>query len=340
MAAHARWSAAPAPPVGMSAPGLTAAICTRDRPAQLQRALASLRRLVPHAHEILVVDNAPPDDAARQVAHAHGQAVRYLLEPDSGLDIARNRALAAASCPVLAFLDDDAVAEPGWAGALAHAFQDPRLGAATGRVEALTLETPAQALFERAGGFGRGAQPIVLPRDARRRLHGVPAPLIAWAVSIGSGCSMAVRTASARALGGFDEALDRGATLPGGGDLDMLWRLLVAGHHVAYVPDALALHEHRRDLAGVSAQLAGHQRALIAWLSKAARDARGTARWPILAFLAWRLVKPGVRLARRAAGADPLPAAMLARMWSASWRGLISYRAAEAASRRKGLSSA
>ncbi|MEP7176632.1 MAG: glycosyltransferase, partial [Gemmatimonadales bacterium] len=66
----------------------------------------------PAVAEILVVDNAPPDDATQDLV-ARYPSVRYVREPIQGLDFARNRALASASGEVVAFLDDDAVAEPG-----------------------------------------------------------------------------------------------------------------------------------------------------------------------------------------------------------------------------------
>ena len=91
------------------------------------------------------------------------------------------------------------------------------------------LETEGQRLFEANGGFSRGSARVRLPDDAARPLHGRSAPLIAWAISVGCGCSYAVRRDAARALGGFDEALDLGAVLPGGGDHDLLWRALQSG---------------------------------------------------------------------------------------------------------------
>jgi GT2 family glycosyltransferase len=228
----------------------------------------------------------------------------------------------------VAFLDDDAVAAPGWAAALARVFdgeQGARVGACTARVEALLLETDAQRLFEANGGFGRGMERLRLPADARRSLHGRRAPLIAWAVSVGSGCSFALRRDVALELGGFDVALDVGARLPGGGDLDMLWRVLQADHDVVYEPEALAHHEHRRDQKAIYAQLAGHQRGLLAFLTKAAASARGRERLEVLAFLMWRLLKPGVRLAMRAAGRDPLPARALLLMWAGALTGGPTY---------------
>lgn len=312
---------------------LTAAICTRDRPSELRRAVASLLAQEPPPAEILVIDNG-----AETIREALPDGVRRLVEPVPGLDFARNRALAAAAGDVVAFLDDDAVAAPGWAAALLRPFADPRVAAVTGRVEPLALDTAAQRLFEANGGFGRGDAAVRLPRDAGRPLHGRRAPLIAWAVSIGSGCSLAVRRAALLALGGFDEALDLGATLPGGGDHDALWRLLEAGLDVVYEPAALALHEHRRELPAACAQIVGHQRALVAFLVKSL--ARGGGRSPerrlgLLAFLAWRLGKPAVRLARRAAGRDPLPAPVLLRMLAGCWQGLWAYPAARRIARQR-----
>jgi glycosyltransferase involved in cell wall biosynthesis len=46
----------------------TVAICTRDRPRDLEQCLAAVRRLDYRAFEVLVVDNAPRDQQARQLA--------------------------------------------------------------------------------------------------------------------------------------------------------------------------------------------------------------------------------------------------------------------------------
>jgi GT2 family glycosyltransferase len=305
---------------------VTAAVCTHARPAQLARALDSLLAQLPAPAEILVVDNAPPDDATRALLTARYPGVRYVAEPVQGLDFARNRALASARGDVVAFLDDDALADEGWTGALAAAFAaDPEVAVCTGRVEALGEDTEGERLFEANGGFSRGLQRIRLPADAAAPLHGRPAPLIAWAVSVGSGCSYAVRRSVALALGGFDEALDLGTALPGGGDHDLLWRALQAGHSVVYEPAALAWHEHRSMAEAVHGQVVGHQRALLAFLSKHVLEPGGARRGSLAGYLAWRLVKPGFRLVRRAVGRDPLPAPVLVRMWWNCWAGLVAY---------------
>ncbi len=238
---------------GLTEVGVTAAVCTRGRAAVLGRALASLVAQSLPA-EILVVDNAPSDEATRDLVRERFPTVRYIREPVLGLDVARNRALREAVRDVVAFVDDDAVVDQDWATTLRDVFAlNPRVAVCTGRVEPFSLASEAQQLFEANGGFARGLVPVRLPRDARRPLHGRRAPLIAWAVSIGSGCSYAVRRDVALALGGFDESLDLGDPLPGGGDHDLLWRALQAGYEVAYEPRALAWHEHRSEMPAVQA---------------------------------------------------------------------------------------
>jgi GT2 family glycosyltransferase len=322
-------------------PSVTVAVCTRDRPEQLARALASLAAQSEPPEEVLVVHNAPSEGfggpAERLVAERF-PAVRSLREAVPGLDFARNRALAAAACDVVSFLDDDAVAAPGWCAAVRRAFAAfPAAGAVTGRIGPLALDTEGQRTFEANGGlFASGTERLrVIPGEAGT-LRGRMAPLLARAVSAGSGCNLSVRRRAALDLGGFDEALDLGAALPGGGDIDLLWRLLRAGREVVYEPSALVLHEHRRELAAAFDQIVGHQLGLVAFLTKSAAAARGRERLEALAFLLWRLLKPGVRVVRRTAGRDPLPVPVLLRMGWTCWRGLGAYpRARRLAARRR-----
>lgn len=307
---------------------LTVAVCTHERPRLLERALTSLLRLSPPAAEILVIDNAPQSDATRRMLAASFGSCRYIAEPVAGLDFARNRALREAREDVVAFLDDDAVAEPDWALHLwmtLHQHPDVRL--CTGRTDALSQATDAQRLFECNGGYARGDRVVHLPYDARRRLHRLPAPLIAWAVSVGNGTNFAVHRATALAIGGFDEALELGAALHGGGDLDLFWRVLQAGHELMYQPLARAQHEHRSDMDAMARQLADHQRALVAFLVKSRRHARGRTRREVTVFLWWRLVKPVVRMVRRVVGQDPLPLPILWGMWRSALSGLTAYSA-------------
>lgn len=303
-----------------------AAICTRDRPEQLRRALHSIRlQTVPPA-AVLVVDNAPRDGQTRALLRDEFPEVRYLREPIPGLDFARNRALAESSHDVVAFMDDDAVADQGWVEAIGAAFaQDSEVGVCTGRIAPLELDSDAQRTFEANGGLFASGERRITARRPQPGQWWRDKPPIAWAISLGSGCNLAVRRRSALDLGGFDEALDLGSALPGGGDNDMVWRMLLAGYAAVYEPQARVRHEHRREAGAVRDQIVGHHRAMMTLLGKAAVQTRGAERLPVLAFLGWRLAKPAVRLLRRAAGRDPLPASVLLRSWVACWGGVGSY---------------
>ena len=65
-----------------------------------------------------------------------------------GLSHARNMGASAASGALIAFLDDDAVAVPGWTEAIRRTFEDASVGAVTGPATPLWDEEPADWLPE------------------------------------------------------------------------------------------------------------------------------------------------------------------------------------------------
>src|SRR5213078_4731473 len=100
-------------------PPITAVVCTRDRPDALSRCLSSLLAQQYPRLRVLVVDNAPVHDEATRVA-----GVDYLHAPTPGLSNARNAAVAATPGEVLAWLDDDTVADPHWLAGIACALHE------------------------------------------------------------------------------------------------------------------------------------------------------------------------------------------------------------------------
>ena len=259
---------------------LSVAVCTKDRPEMLARCLealcrtrrtegASLGELLSHEpqrYEILVVDNAPSDERTQTLVKQF-PSIRYLREPLPGLDFARNRAISEARGEFVAFVDDDVVVDEWWLEGLYGALAtNPDASGVTGLVLPFALDTRAQILFESRGGFGRGYEPIrfgqVFPGN----------PLYPCGAGIfGAGANMAFRRDLLVSLGGFDEALDTGAPLPGGGDLDIFYRLIRAGHTLVYEPRFAAFHEHRRDLASLVRQYRSWGRGFAAFLTKSYR---------------------------------------------------------------------
>ncbi|GLW68202.1 hypothetical protein Kpho02_05010 [Kitasatospora phosalacinea] len=219
--------------------------------------------------DVLLVDNAPTGPATEQlVKERYPGRVRYLCEPAPGLSRARNRGLAAARGAICAFTDDDALADPGWLAALAAAFAaDRRTGCVTGLVVPAELDTPAQQLFERYAGTERGWT----PRDWNLAAPDA-GPLDRYSTGrCGIGANMAFRTELLRALGGFDPATGTGTPSRGGEDLLAFHLVLTAGHTVAYRPDAVVWHRHRRTLQALTVQVRGLGIGFGAYLAAALR---------------------------------------------------------------------
>lgn len=259
--------APPVLPAHVTGPTITAAICTRDRPELLAECLASLRQQSDPPDEVLVIDNAPADDRSRVVATQLG--ARYAKEPCPGLDFARNRAIRLAKNEVVAFIDDDVVVDVHWLDSQRRVWgHHPDAGAVTGQILPRELDTDAQVAFERRGGF-RGGNELVRYVGAHLDRN----PIYPYAPGIfGAGANLSVRRSIALRLGGFDEALDTGPPLPGGGDLDIMHRVVRHGHALVYEPRAVVFHRHRRDERGLLRQYDSWGRSLMAWATKSYRS--------------------------------------------------------------------
>jgi O-antigen biosynthesis protein len=83
-------------------------ITTYARPDLVCRAIASVLAQTLTDFELLVVDDASPDDTAARVAAFTDTRLRYLRQPtNQGVSMARNRGIAEARGRYIAFLDDD-----------------------------------------------------------------------------------------------------------------------------------------------------------------------------------------------------------------------------------------
>jgi len=290
-----------------AAPPVTAIVCTHGRADLLERCLASLvalrERGAPGAPrlEILVVDNAPSDGRTHEVV-ARAPDVRYVCEPIAGLDFARNRGMREATGAFLAYFDDDVVVDPGWLEGFVDAWAaHPDAAAVTGPVLPLELATRAQVEFERLGGFRQAFRRTRFGRTLTGNPFYPCGPGI-----FGAGCNMTVRRDVLRALGGFDEALDTGAPLPGGGDLDIFYRLARGGHPIVSEPRCLVLHQHRREYARLRHQLWTWGLGFMAFVAKSYR-ADPSQRGKLRRLLAWWVGRGARLLARRVCGRDAPP---------------------------------
>ena len=276
---------------------MSVVICTRDRPGELARCLASLPHQTRPPDEIVVVDNASRTKDTRTVCQQAG--VRYVHEPRPGLDIARNSGAKASTGEILAYTDDDVVLHPRWLERLGAAFDAPEIWAVTGLVLPAELATPAQWHFERYWGFGRGFQRTDFGPDFLQSNNSRGCP--AWL--IGAGASMAFRRAVFDRAGFFDERLDVGAA-GCSGDSEFWHRILCAGGTCRYEPTSVAFHYHRRDWAAlrkqIRAYMRGHAAALLVQYERSGRA--GNLRRLLISFPAFYARRMAGQLLR---GKDP-----------------------------------
>ncbi|MHC5906930.1 glycosyltransferase family 2 protein [Streptomyces sp. S6] len=283
------------PPYGSPAPPphTTVVIATRERAGKLAHALDSMLAQDHPRFEIVVVDNAPVTRATRDlIREKYAERVRYVCEPVPGLAIAHNRGVAAARGEVVAFTDDDVVADPRWLTELTSPFaSDPGLGCTTGLILPARLRTPAQVLLESHGGFSKG----FVPRTYDPAEPPADQPLFPFTAGrFGSGASMAFRTRVLRDAGGFDPATGAGTLARGGDDLYGFVRVLALGHRLHYTPYAVVWHHHRETWRDLETQAYGYGAGLGAYLTAVLVNSPGLlpaflARLPKGVAYAWEL---------------------------------------------------
>jgi glycosyltransferase involved in cell wall biosynthesis len=209
---------------------------THNRPASLRRTILSVLAQLPGApgRDLIVVDNNSTAETHAVCAELT-PSVRYVAEPRQGLSFARNTGIASSGLTghddVIAFIDDDVEAAPGWLAALRAAFEaHPGVDCVGGRVlpAAPAAAMPAWLTREHWSPLAlqdHGASPQMF--DETR-----PAGLI--------GANFAFRADVFERIGGFSPRVQRvkdgvGSTE----DHELLRRLYAAGGRALYVPDAV-----------------------------------------------------------------------------------------------------
>lgn len=203
---------------------------TLDRWEQLARALRSAADQVPAPAEvILVVDHNPELFARARAAFPEVHVVENAGV--RGLSAGRNTGLAEATGEFVAFLDDDAEADPGWLEGLLFPYEDERVIATGGKVLPI-WETGRPRWMPEEFDWVVGCSYRGLPESEAE----VRNPI---------GCSMSLRRKPAADAGGFRTEVGRVGTIPAGceeTDLAIRLRRLLPGSSVVYAPRSTVRH--------------------------------------------------------------------------------------------------
>jgi len=119
---------------GAIEPRVAVVIATYNRPQHLSTCLEHLDRQTLSPTKIIVVDSSPGSDSA-EVVRTHSSAL-YIRNPLGRGHTATSRQMGVAlagDTEIVAFLDDDAFADPEWLSELVVPYRDPSTGGVGGR---------------------------------------------------------------------------------------------------------------------------------------------------------------------------------------------------------------
>lgn len=178
----------------MTLPDTSVIVVSRHRAAALVRCVTALSQQDHPRFEVIVV--ADPEGLA--AARDTGLALRLVPFDEANISAARNAGLALAGGAVVAFIDDDAMAEPTWLSRLTAPFADPAITASTGFVRGRNgFSLQWGAAWVDAGGTDT---PFDLPETG-----GTFAPQAGRVIKT-QGTNCAFRRDALLAIGGFDPA--------------------------------------------------------------------------------------------------------------------------------------
>jgi GT2 family glycosyltransferase len=238
-------------------PRVTVVVPTHNGARWLARCLDSLEQLRYPDYEVVVVDDGSTD-ATPAIATRHG--VRLLRqERNGGLSRARNAGVSAATGDIVAFIDDDATADPDWLFFLVTAMERTGAVACGGP----NLPPPDEGFVGQCVACAPGNPTHVLLTDDLAE-H-IP------------GCNMAFRVSALQRIGGFDPT-HRAA----GDDVDVCWKLQVAGERIAFSPAAVVWHKRRPTVRAFLRQQWGYG------VAEADLARRYPERFNTLGYLVWR----------------------------------------------------
>ena len=220
-------------------PFLSVIVATRNRAVLLARTLSALtvQDWPRDRYEIIVADNGSTDGTAalvRDIAGRPGAPIRYLYVAEPGKSRAVNVALQQARGDILVFTDDDVRPEPSWLACVAAAFADGQVDFVAGRTLPEWQAPPPPWLSPALSGVlaasDGGTARLPIAKGVNEHIMPI-------------GANMAVRSGVVRRIGGLRADLGKlDGTLRTGEDHEFFLRLLHAGCHGVYEPDAVVHH--------------------------------------------------------------------------------------------------
>jgi len=195
-----------------------------------RRALQALAENTEEPYELVLVDNASPEDVLGELGELAASATVIRNDVNRGFGGASNQGAEAARGELLCLLNSDAIVEPGWLDPLVETLSEPGVGAVVPMLlnENGTVQEAASVVdsIGFAHAVGGGLSPDAFEVRFRRE------------VDFGSAACMLIRRDLFVRLGGFDEAFAPAYFE----DTDLCFRLDDVGLKTIYEPRSRVVH--------------------------------------------------------------------------------------------------
>jgi GT2 family glycosyltransferase len=224
---------------------VTVIVVNWNRRELLRACLGSLASQTGVTFDVVVVDNGSTDGSTEMVDSEFRmpEILRLTVirnEENRGFCAANNQGIAAARGELIALLNNDAEAQPGWLAALAAAFATPETGMAASKIvvweDPGRIDKAAHLIYPDGQNRGRGSG-----QQDRGQFDRDEEAL--WP----DGCAAMYRRSMLEQIGGFDEDFFAYAD-----DAELGLRARIAGWTCRYVPTAVVRHHRGATLGRLS----------------------------------------------------------------------------------------
>jgi len=201
-------------------PKVSVVVCTFNGSRTIAECLGALQKLEYPDFEVIIINDGSTDNTR---AIAEGMGFNVVTTENRGLSSARNTGWRLAKGWIVAYIDDDAMADPHWLYYLAHMFMTSDHAGVGGPNLAPLHSSPIADCVANAPG---GPTHVLLTDEEAEHIPG---------------CNMAFKRTCLEAIDGFDTTFRIA-----GDDVDLCWRLQKQGWTLGFSPSAVVWH-HRRN---------------------------------------------------------------------------------------------
>lgn len=216
-------------------PKISVVVCSYNGAATIRDTMRGLAKLEYPDFEVIIVDDGSTDKTAEIISQYPYQLIST---QNRGLSNARNTGIHAATGEIVAFIDDDAYPDVHWLQYLAYSYLTTNHGGIGGPNLLPANDGPIATCVANAPG---GPVHVLTTDEIAEHIPG---------------CNMSFRRDVLLEIGGLDP-LYRSA----GDDVDLCWRVQLAGRTIGFHPAAMVWHHRRNSVKAYWNQQKGYGRA-------------------------------------------------------------------------------